>query len=57
MMLLLLIGFTLINFIDVILTAIKWIFILAMIGGGTGIIYLQYVKKVDLEKALEEMLK
>jgi len=56
LMALLLVGTLVFNFLDAIITAIKWIFITALIGGGSTVLYLHYVKGIRIETILEEIL-
>jgi len=49
---LLFIGITVVNFLDVILMAVKFIAVVVLAGGALGILYLEYRTDIDLEEVL-----
>jgi len=49
---LLFIGITVVNFLDVILMAVKFIAVVVLAGGALGLLYLEYRTDIDLEEVL-----
>jgi len=46
------IGITVVNFLDVILMAVKFIAVVVLAGGALGLLYLKYRTDIDLEEVL-----